>query len=86
MYGAVQPPTHVPAWQKGEALEQALPQAPQFWASLSSDRQMPSQTTLPAGQTHAPAMHDVPPPQAWSQAPQWFGSVAVSTHSSPQLV
>jgi len=63
-----------------------LPQAPQFCASLSTERQTPSQTTVPTGHPHEPPLHDSPPPQAWSQAPQWFGSVAVSTHSSPQLV
>ena len=31
-------------------------------------------------------MQDWPPPQARPQPPQWFGSVAVSTHWSPQLV
>jgi len=86
VYGGVQAPTHAPAWQKAEALGQALPQAPQFRGSLASERQTPSQSMVPAGQTHAPEMHDPPPPQARSQLPQWFGSVAVSTHSSPQLV
>jgi hypothetical protein len=86
VYGAVQPPTHDPAWQKGAALAHALPQAPQFCASLSTDRQTPSQTTVPTGQLQDPATHASPPPHAWSQAPQWFGSVLVRTHSSPQLV
>ena len=84
--GGVQPPTHDPAWQKPALLGQALPQAPQFCGSLASERQTPSQTTVPAGQAHDPEMHDWPPPQARSQLPQWFGSVAVSTHWSPQLV
>lgn len=47
---------------------------------------MPSQTTVPAGQTHDPAMQAWPPPQACSQLPQWSGSVAVSTQAPPQLV
>jgi hypothetical protein len=85
-YGAVQPPTHDPAWQKLVAPEQTLPQPPQFCGSLSSTRQTPSQTVLPAGQTHDPEMHAWPPPQARSQLPQWFGSVAVSTQATPQLV
>ena len=86
MYGGAQPPTHVPAWQKPAALGQALPQAPQFSGSLSTDRQTPPQATVPARHAHAPDTHDAPPPQARSQPPQWFGSVAVSTHSSPQVV
>jgi hypothetical protein len=85
-YGGVQPPTHAPAWQKAAALGQALPQAPQFRGSLASERQTPSQRIVPVGQAHAPEMHDPPPPQTRSQLPQWFGSVAVSTHSAPQLV
>jgi len=86
VYGAVQPLAHDPAWQKGAALGQALRQLPQLSGSLSSARQAPSQTTVPAGQTHAPEMHAWPPPQAWSQPPQWLGSLAVSTHAAPQLV
>jgi hypothetical protein len=82
----VQPPTHDPAWQNAAALGHAFPQAPQFCASLSTERQTPLQTTVPTGQTQAPATQDSPPPHAWSQEPQWLGSVAVSTHSSPQLV
>jgi hypothetical protein len=84
--GGAQPRTHDPAWQRGALLGQALPHAPQFRASLSSDRQVPSQKTVPAGHAHDPEMHAWPPPQAWSQLPQWFGSVAVSTHASAQLV
>ena len=78
--GGIQPPTHDPARQKPALLGQALPQPPQFCGSLSSERQTPPQTTVPAGQAHAPEMHDWPPPQARPQPPQWFGSVAVSTH------
>jgi hypothetical protein len=47
---------------------------------------MPSQETDPAGQAHAPEMQAWPPPQAVSQLPQWFGSVATSTQVPPQLV
>jgi hypothetical protein len=66
----VQTPTHEPAWQNAALPLQTLPQAPQFWASLSRARQIPSQTTVPAGQTHDPAMQAWPPPQACSQLPQ----------------
>ena len=52
----MQTPTHEPAWQNAALPLQTLPQAPQFWASLSRARQIPSQTTVPAGQTHDPAM------------------------------
>jgi hypothetical protein len=67
-------------------LGQTVPQEPQFCGSLSSNRQIPPQKTVPAGQTQDPETHAWPPPQARSQLPQWFGSVAVRTHSAPQLV
>ena len=82
----MQPPTHELAWQNAALPVQTLPQAPQFWASLSSARQIPSQTTVPAGQTQDPATQAWPPPQACAQLPQWAGSVAVSTQAPPQLV
>jgi len=47
---------------------------------------MPSQATVPDGHPHDPLKQASPPPQAWSQLPQWFGSVATRTHASPQLV
>jgi len=84
--GGIQPPTHDPARQKLALLGQALPQLPQFCGSLASERQTPPQATVPAGQAHDPAKQDWPPTQARPQPPQWFGSVAVSTHWSPQLV
>jgi len=62
---------------------QALPHAPQFAGSLSSETQDPPQVTCPAGQAHWPPRHVVPPAHDLPQAPQFAASLPVSTHAPP---
>ena len=82
----MQAPTHVPAWQKVVEPLHTSPQVPQFCGSLASDRQMPSQSWVPAGQVHEPSTQVVPSEQAWPHDPQLAGSVLVSTQSAPHAV
>ena len=58
---------------------QALLHEPQCCRLDETSTQAPSQSVVPAGHsaTQAPSKHDSLIPQAFSQAPQWLGSVFV---------
>lgn len=75
----------VPASQPSPGLAQGVLQAPQAPGSVWRSRQRgtsASQRVVPAVHWQTPPEH-VPSPQAIPQAPQWFASVAVSTHIPP---
>jgi hypothetical protein len=65
---------------------QALPQAPQLFGSLVSERHWPLQLEVSAGQAHAPLLHASPPVHASPHFPQFSGSVPVMTQAWPQVV
>ncbi len=67
-------------------MAQAVPQAPQCAALVAVSTQAPLQRVCPAGHTHMPIEHVVPPVQALPQAPQLVASEPVSTHALPQAV
>jgi hypothetical protein len=65
---------------------QALPQVPQLFGSLVSERHCPLQLEVSAGQAHAPLLHASPPVHARPHFPQFSGSVPVKTQASAQVV
>jgi hypothetical protein len=69
---ALHPLVHVLLWQSSVTTEQALPHAPQLFASLVRFTHLPSQFVRPGGHTlvQDPATHIWPPVQRVVQAPQ----------------
>ena len=69
---------------------QALPQAPQFMALVSTSMQVPAQRAWPVGQgisiVHVPPAQVCVPVHGVPQAPQLALSVIVSTHVLPHSV
>lgn len=57
-----------------------VPQVPQLFTSSMVLTQAPLQSMSPVWQTHAPAVHTAPVPQAIPQPPQLAASVMMSTH------
>jgi len=55
-------------------------------ASELGSTHCPPHETKPAGHAHTPALHTSPPLHAMAQAPQFSGSVAVSSQLCPQAV
>jgi hypothetical protein len=86
---AVSAPAHIavqtPALQTCPAAH-ALPQAPQFVASVVTLTHAPPQAVWPTGHVHAPALHELPPPHREPQAPQFSGSDCSCTQAPPHAV
>jgi hypothetical protein len=82
--GAEHATTQLPASQNGVMPAQMWPQVPQSRGSLMSERQTPSQNTLPSGQSQSPLLQLRPLPQMLPQAPQFSGSVSLNTQLSAQ--
>jgi hypothetical protein len=61
-----------------------VPQVPQLLGLLRVSTHIPWQRVCPPGQTQRPALHVVPPVHTTPQAPQFSGSVAVTTQLRPQ--
>jgi hypothetical protein len=87
MLGAAQAPTQCPDMQV-EPAPQAMPQLPQFEASVATSTHPPPQVMVLPGQvaTHVPAAQlGVAPLQAMPHAPQFFGSLESVTQAPVQL-
>jgi hypothetical protein len=65
---------------------QAMPQAPQFCASVAVSVQAPPHVVSPVGQAHAEAVQTVPPVHFVPHLPQLVESDVTSTHAPLQLV
>jgi hypothetical protein len=75
---AAHPATHCPALQTWFE-PQAVPQAPQFFASEVTSTHVPLQSVVPASQTQAWLLQIFPPEQAVPQAPQFCALLPRST-------
>jgi hypothetical protein len=82
--------THVPVPSQYWRSVHAVVQVPQWLASSERSRHVPPpppvQSVLPVGQLHALAVHVPKRPQVVPHAPQFMGSVLVSTHTPPHVV
>ena len=80
-----QPAAQAPFEQTAIVLTQFVPHAPQFVGSFDGSTQTEPQRRKPAGQEQTPAPpsgegpHVSVAPHAVVHAPQWFGSLVVST-------
>jgi hypothetical protein len=81
--GAVQTPTHLPAWQSAVSPPHLAPHAPQSSGSLPSWLHFPSQDVWPWTQVHIPATQLLPVGHASPHLPQFIASVDSSTQSEP---
>jgi hypothetical protein len=82
---APEPHTHTPAWQVGELAPHAVPQAPQFAASLDTSMHAPPQQAWPVVHAapphpHTPAVQVSPGAHARPISPQCIVFVDVLMH------
>jgi hypothetical protein len=87
-FGGVHIPVQLPVWQRGVVPPHTFPQEPQFFGSLPVFVHIPLHLCSPVGHGiwQMPLAQVCPEPQAWLQAPQFWGSVDRSTQLWPQAV